>query len=209
MHRRCLTVLVLLVLGVPSLGALAATVYPAEAVKAVFLYRFAGYVQWPPPLGDAPRFTIAVLDAPAVAAQLAQLLPDHPILGKPGVVHAIRRINDLGDAQMLYVGTDYDGDLRALLEGLQGRPVLVVTDRPGGLEAGSTVNFVIDQQHVRFEVSMPAARRAGLKISSDLLAVAAHVETGQLVPVPVLCRPLDAHSVNCFLHVADRRTMLR
>ena len=187
-----------------------AAAYPADAVKAVFLYRFAGYVQWPPAATDSTaRFTIAVLGADAVAAQLRQLLPAHRIQGKPAEVHAIHSPRQVDGAQMLYVGPGYDGDLRALITRLQGRPVLVVTDEPGGLLAGSTVNFLIIHQHVRFEVSTRAARRAGLRISSDLLAVAERVETGDR-QVPVLCRPLgrpagESHRhERCLVRVAVR-----
>jgi hypothetical protein len=38
------------------------------------------------------------------------------------------------------------------------------------------VNFVHADRRLRFEVSLPPAQRAGLRISSDLLAVAARVE---------------------------------
>lgn len=152
-----------------------ATAYPVEAVEAVFLYRFAGYVQWPPPAASSPRFTIAVLGADKVAAELREVLPNHPIQGKPAEVHSIRSVSQIGDAQMLYVGAGYNGNLRAVIDALHGRPVLVVTDKEDGLEAGSTVNFLLIDRHVRFEISTAAARRAGLKISAALLAVATRV----------------------------------
>src|SRR5579871_2335424 len=57
----------------------AAAAFPADAVKAVFLYRFAGYVQWPMSETQPDRFLLAVLGADDVAARLQRLLPDHPI----------------------------------------------------------------------------------------------------------------------------------
>lgn len=179
--RRSLTVLLLLCL-LPVRFSAAQTAVSATTVKAVFLYRFAGYVQWPN--SSSGPFTIAVIGAPDVAAQLAQLLPDHPIQGRRAQVRAIDRVSELRDAQILYIGPDYHGNLRSLIAPLAGRPVLVVTDAPDGLSAGGTVNFLIEQQHVRFEVSTAAARRAGLRISSDLLAVAVRVQTGLLLPLP-------------------------
>jgi hypothetical protein len=192
---------------VPTARAMSA--YPADAVKAVFLYRFAGYVQWPAAQAAEPTFTIAVIGAPQVVTQLSQLLPDHPVQGKPAHVLPISSAGELGDAQMLYIGPDYQGDLRALIAMLADRPVLVVTDEPGALADGSIVNFLIDQQHVRFEVSTRAARRAGLKISSDLLAVAERVETGELQREP-FCRPFDEHHNSCsLLLLSYKRVALR
>ena len=176
--------------------------FPEDAIKAVFLYRFAGYVQWPISDGQT-HFVVAVLGADDVAARLQSLLPDHPIHGLPAEVHRIRELGSLGTAQMLYVGPDYDGNLAALTARLRGRPVLVVTDRDGALNAGSMVNFLMQSGHVRFEVSMVAARQAGLMISADLLAVAQHVKTGDR-SVPPLCAPLTGRRAACARRVAAR-----
>lgn len=183
-------------------GAAAPTTFPEDAVKAVFLYRFAGYVQWPMTDGQT-QFVVAVLGADDVAARLQGLLPDHPIHGLPAAVRRIRGLEALGTAQMLYVGPDYDGNLAALTARLRNRPVLVVTDRDGALDAGSMVNFLMQSGHVRFEVSMVAARRAGLIISSDLLAVAQRVKTGDRSAQP-LCPPLAGHRRGCGRRVAAR-----
>ena len=60
---------------------------------------------------------------------------------------------------------------------LAGRPILAVTDAPTGLADGGALNFVPVQGRVRFEASLPAAERAGLRLSSRLLAVAERVVT--------------------------------
>jgi len=51
-----------------------------------------------------------------------------------------------------------------------------VTDEDHGLDEGSTVNFMLVDHRLRFEISLTAATRSGLKISSELLSVAARVE---------------------------------
>ena len=50
-----------------------------------------------------------------------------------------------------------------------------VTDEDDGLNQGSVLNFVTVNRRVRFEVSLTAADRLRLKISSELLAVAVRV----------------------------------
>jgi hypothetical protein len=191
-----------MMLAMPARRAHAAT-YPEEAVKAVFLYRIAGYVQWPASMANAPQFTIAVLGADDVAERLKQLLPDQRIQGKSARVIAIDALGEIGDAQMLYVGPEFTGNLNAVLQALKTRPILVVTDQPGALEAGSTVNFLVEQNHVRFEVSTAAARRAGLQIGSGLLAVAEHVKTGNLRE-KARCLPLGDQNSACFLQLASQ-----
>jgi hypothetical protein len=152
--------------------------YSAASVEAVYLYRFGGYIEWPPEALAHPRFTIAVLGDDEVAEALSRVLSDRNIGGLPANVRRARNARDLGDAQMVYIGEGYRGDLRGLISSLEHRPILVVTDEVNALGSGSMVNFVIAEGKVRFEVSLASATRAGLKISSRLLAVAVRVQTG-------------------------------
>jgi hypothetical protein len=53
--------------------------------------------------------------------------------------------------------------------------VLTVTETAEALEQGSIMNFRIVDSKVRFEISLPAADQAGIKLSSRLLALAVKV----------------------------------
>jgi len=192
-----------LMFGIQQSFAHAAATYPEEAIKAIFLYRFAGYVTWPPSTANAPEFTIAVLGAESVAGQLKEFLPEHPIQGRPARVATIQDVSQLGDAQMLYIGPGFTGKLRAIIEALKDRPVLIVTDQPGALEDGSTVNFLLEQEHVRFEISTAAAKRSGLQIGSGLLAVAERVKTGD-VRGRSICRQFRENPPPCALQLATQ-----
>jgi hypothetical protein len=61
---------------------------------------------------------------------------------------------------------------------LRDRPVLIVSDSPQGLENGSALNFVLVDDRLRFEASLRATERAGLKVSSRLLALAQRIVGG-------------------------------
>jgi hypothetical protein len=53
-----------------------------------------------------------------------------------------------------------------------------VTESADGLRNGSVINFIIVDGQVRFEVSLEAAQRRNLRLSSRLLSVAHTVHTG-------------------------------
>jgi hypothetical protein len=168
--------------------AIAQGAYSEDLVKAVFLYRFAGYVDWPAAASTGAPFTIAVLDADGVASELQRLLPNHPIKGRPAQLRRIRRVQELGDAEILYIGSGNASELRTLIRAIGARPVLLVSDAEGGLESGAMLNFLQVDRRVRFEVSLSAAERAGLKISSELLSVASRVQSG-LLRLEAGCEP--------------------
>jgi len=160
-------------LAVRAAGA--AESYSEDAVKAAFLYRFTGYVDWPPQAAADPQFTIAVLDDAGVATELERLLQNRQIQNRPAQVRPIKNLRELDGAQMLYIGGSHRDDLHRLISSVAGRPVLVVTSQEGGLDAGSSVNFLLIDQRVRFEISLDAAQGSGLRVASELLAVAIRV----------------------------------
>jgi len=152
--------------------------YSEDAVKAVFLYRFTGFIEWPPATRPASEFGIAILGSDGVADALDRLLAGRSIKEKPAHVYKIKRAQDLGTADMVYVGSERADDLAAVSLLVADRPILIVSSQGGGLEHGSAVNFLLVNQHVRFEVSLAAASRTGLRISSDMLSVATRVLGG-------------------------------
>ena len=172
------TMLVLLAgSGWPGATALAQdTPYAPDEVKAAFLYHFGAFVEWPPGAQPEEAITIAVLGDPAVAAELQAMVPGRTVQKRPVLVREIASIEELGDAQILFIGEEPAGDLSRHLEAVRGRPVLTVTEANGALDQGAVINFALVGQRVRFEISLPAASRAGLELSSRLLGIALRVE---------------------------------
>ena len=155
--------------------------YEEHAVKAAFLYRFTGYMEWPPePALSRREFDIAVLAGKPVARELTRLLQQRPIKELPARVKIVKDALQAADAEILYIGQDYAGNVADAVRSLAGRPVLIVTDTARGLDDGSAVNFMLIDRRVRFEVSLPAAQSAGIKVSSQLLSVATRVRGSRL-----------------------------
>lgn len=167
-------------LSLPAQKTHAAEPYSAAAVKAAYLYRFTGYVEWPQEALSMPRFTIAVLGADDVAAKLEVLLISRSVKGLPAQVRIIKSLREVADAQLLYVGSNYDGNLEAAIAAIGKHPLLIVTDEHEGLDAGGVINFLTIDRRVRFEVSLASAERFGLQVSAELLSVAARVRGRRL-----------------------------
>lgn len=149
--------------------------FSVEAVKAAYLFRFAQYVEWPAQPLDVP-FVIAVSGGSDVAVHLERLLPGMTVNGHRAVVRRVSRPQDLEGVHILYVGADAFARTRALRTRAVERPILIVTDNERGLDGGGVINFIEVDRNLRFEISLNAADRSGLKINSALLAVAARVE---------------------------------
>jgi hypothetical protein len=154
----------------------AANVHDEDEVEAAFLYRFAGYVDWPAEALASQDFTIAVLGSDNIAQELERILPHHSLKNRPAQVRRIRSLDELRDAQILFVGPQFNDELKSIISRLDYRPILVVSASDRGLEDGSCVNFLFVDRRVRFEVSLTAADHVGLRVSSELLSVAVRVQ---------------------------------
>lgn len=156
--------------------AAAEPAYSPAAVKAAFLHRFASYVEWPESAAVAEPFIVAVSEADDVAGQLEHLLPDLKIKNRRAQLRRVAAPEELDGVDILYIGPGASRRNRALIAAASKLSILTVTDDPDGLATGSVVNFVQIGRNIRFEVSLPAAARSGLRIDSGLLSVAARVE---------------------------------
>jgi hypothetical protein len=72
----------------------------------------------------------------------------------------------------LFVCHSEKQNLKEILNTVKDHYVLTVGDTEGFLEAGNIIEFVMVERKVRFEINMAAARRAKLKIRSQLLRLA-------------------------------------
>jgi hypothetical protein len=148
--------------------------YNPDEVKSVFLYHFGTYVEWPNDASDT--LTIAVLGAEGFAETLQTLLIGRTIDDRPVRARAIGDVSELTDEQILFIGASKTSGLDEMLPALEQRPILVVTDSPDGLRKGAIINFLVVDEHIRFEIALGAARSAGLTLSSRLLSAALRVE---------------------------------
>lgn len=157
-------------------------VYKDEEVKAAFLYHFATFVQWPQTATSGQPFSLAILGADDVAAELEQFLPGREIQGRRMEVRRLDSIDDLADEAVLFIGANENHRLAELIRGVEDRSMLVVTEAPGALKDGSMINFQVIDARVRFEISLAAAQGAGLELSSRLLSAAMSVDTTSAIP---------------------------
>jgi hypothetical protein len=152
----------------------------AEAqIKAAFLYKFGDFVEWPPRAFARPdsSFTIGVIGADAIATELQQAVSGRTVHERAVTVRRLKPADALSDVHVLFIGRSEGEHLAAILAAARGLPLLVVTESADALAQGSTINFVQEGNRVRFDVALPPAERASLRISARLLAVARKVVT--------------------------------
>ncbi|MGZ8287578.1 MAG: YfiR family protein [Telluria sp.] len=163
-------------------GPVAATADSAleRSVKAAFLYKFLLYTEFPASAfsdANAP-LVIGVLGADDMVRDLSRTVAGRFVHRRPLSVRALRDGEAPGRLHMLFFAGVDAGELDRVLKTVPAGPMLVVTDADNALEHGSVINFRIVAERVRFDVSLDAADKNNIKLSSRLLTVANHVSKG-------------------------------
>lgn len=149
-------------------------------VKAAFLYKFLGYTEFPASAfgdGTAP-VVIGVVGADELAAELGRVVAGRTVQARPVAVKVFKEGEIPSGVHLLFVGGSDSARLRSVLKSAQPGPVLLVSEAENGLQQGSVINFKIVEERVRFDVSLEAADKNSIKLSSRLLTVANHVHKG-------------------------------
>jgi hypothetical protein len=147
-------------------------------VKAAYLYKFAGFVEWPEGSFARPdsALVIGVLGADALAEQLEQSVAGHTAGGRAIVVRKLRRGEALAGLHILFIGAMERAALQEALAASRGQALLTVSDSDEAHALGSMVNFVVADDKLRFEVALKPVASARMRISARMLSAAYKVQ---------------------------------
>lgn len=166
--RTLRALLVMASMTAPGHGADAPSEYQ---VKAVFLYNFSRFVEWPAAAftsASAP-FTMCVFGHDPFGADLDQVVRGEAVNGRPLVVKRVQDATDAATCQILFIHQSEDRRLGEVLSALGRRGTLTVSDLPGSSQRGVMIRLVTERGRVRMRINAESARAADLVISSNLL----------------------------------------
>jgi uncharacterized protein DUF4154 len=162
-----------LLLGVAFRAPLRAQESLENDVKAAFLYNFSKFVEWPvPPDRTGEPFRLCVLADADFARAVDRTIDGQAVEGRKLERIEPRSPDDARRCAILYVGRRNLAQAAPLLASVRQMPVLTVGDDPHFVRQGGAIEFVLEDNRVRFDVNTLAAERSGLKVSSKLLRVA-------------------------------------
>jgi hypothetical protein len=125
-----------------------------------------------------------ITDSAARAAKIEELKKQGYLLADPSKsddikaiieTFANRQFDILKKCHLLFICPSEKKYTKEIFDLIKSNGVLTVADTQGFLEAGGVVNFVIEDNKVRFDINLTASEKAGLKIRSQLLRLAKKV----------------------------------
>lgn len=145
-----------------------------DDVKAAYLFNFGKFVRYPAEEAHED-FEICLLGHSHIADVLERITQNESVNGRPVEVKQYEKAADARACSIVFFAASEADHIAKDLEALRGANVLTVGDTPRFLERGGMVQFVPQNSRIRFAVNPDPVSRANLRLSSELLKVAAYV----------------------------------
>jgi hypothetical protein len=168
----------LLYLVLPLGLAAQSSPYTLYQHKALYLFNFAKYTEW-------PKEAFADENAPFVLGILGQdpfrsdidIIKGKTLKGRKLVVRNFRSVEDVTGCHLLFICSSETNNLPQILQALGNAHILTIAEADGFLEQSGMINLVPEQkssgtQVVGFEINQAAAAKANLKMDTQLLKLA-------------------------------------
>jgi hypothetical protein len=144
-------------------------------LKAIFLYSFGRFVQWPESAFSSPQdpFVIGILGEDPFAGVLDQIAAKKTVQQRHIVVRRFAALDEYRQpCHILFVSRSLSAAQQtAVIAKTQGTPVFVIGETPGFAERGAIANFFIDGDRIRFELNVTTARQTQLHMDAKLLSL--------------------------------------
>jgi hypothetical protein len=191
-----LIVMVLALFAVPQVRADSASVREYQ-VKAAFLYNFIMFVDWPnEKIGSNNEPIVIGIIGKDPFENAFDPVKDKQAKDRKVIIKRFKGLEELKKDQaafnqeietirkchLLFICRSEEKVVKEITDLVKDNNVLTVGDMPNFLEAGGgIINFVLEEQKVRFEINGTAAKEAKLQIRSQLLRLATRV-IGEKLP---------------------------
>jgi hypothetical protein len=140
-----------------------------DQFKAAYLFNFVKFVEWPTSAADT--LTVCFLGGQGVHEALASGIDAKRVGPRKLIVRRIEPPASVASCEVLYADAgSVDLSLSA------GLPVLTVSDAPQFATHGGMIELFTENHRLRFVINVANVHKAGLRISSDLLKLAASVQ---------------------------------
>jgi hypothetical protein len=142
-------------------------------IKAVFIYNFTRYFEWPDNKKSGPFIIYIVGKNDNLITELKSLASKKKV-GNQDIEVKNSSTFDVGiTSNIIYVLPDVAAKTVGDVAGKnKGKGTLVVAESPNACKSGASINFLIIENRVKFEYSKNNAVKAGLKTNDDFKALA-------------------------------------
>lgn len=144
-------------------------------IESAYVFNFIKFVEWPADTvkrGDKIRLCVAGNDElhSTLATLNGRKAGEYELLILPR-----NNGESFSDCHVLFIDEQEQRRFIPILKSLGSKPVLTISDIPNFAERGGGIGLLFRENKVLFEINLASTKKAGLRISSQMLNLSANI----------------------------------
>lgn len=146
-----------------------------EKFKALFMYNFTKYIEYPTSK-QTGNFVIAVVGDSPIIGEL-QTIAERKTVGQQKIeVKRVAATDDLTKCHIVFVPEPKSAEAANIASKIAGKGVVLITDKPGLAKTISGINYISTAGKQSFEINPTHLKTQGVNVASSLLTLGKAVE---------------------------------
>jgi len=146
--------------------------YSETEVKAAYIERFTRFIEWPEEIALADTsqpFVLGVLGENPFDHILEDLYQQRKIKNREVEIRYCSSTKQITGCNMLYISASEKKNLLSVLEQIDGKPILTISDTEGFAEKGIHINLYRKDDKLHYEINESAIVGSGFSVWAQLL----------------------------------------
>jgi YfiR/HmsC-like len=137
-----------------------------EKVFAALIVKLARSTQWP--TESNANFVIGVMSYSPLAEELKSSVASLKKGNRTIQIREITSADETPQCDLVFVPSFKSKTLSGILQAINKKPIMLITNKMGLTQTGSTVNIMLVEGKIQFEYSTAALGRIGLKMPTEV-----------------------------------------
>lgn len=145
-------------------------------IKAVFLYNFTRYFEWPGAKKTGSFIIHIIGNNPNLLKELGDVAAKKTVGNQKIEVKNPAAFDAKNPPHILFILPENSKILSDAISKYKGKGTLIISEKEGAAKSGAAINFVVVDNKQKFEYSKNNAVKAGLKTSEDFKSLAIAID---------------------------------
>ena len=141
-----------------------------EKFKALFIYNFTKYINWPQGNSQGD-FVIGIVGKSPIADEIKQIASSRTVNGRNIVVREFASTDDVTRTAILFIPEKSKNNIGTLSAKAKAWNALVIAESPDACKNGAALNFFTKNGKLNFEISRKNLEASGLQVDSKLFTL--------------------------------------
>ena len=140
-------------------------------LRALYMYNFATLIDWPKEFKQGD-FLIGIVNENTLFEEMVAKYSNKMIGSQPIRIKRFNSVAEVTQCHIVYLPPDISDKAAEIVKKYRSKSTLVVTEKEGKLKDGATINLIIRNNKLSYEISKGNASKSKLIIGSKLETLA-------------------------------------